>query len=233
MAKIIQLVLLFICLMSTTSSAAVKNSKEYSKLKDAFNKAKHTLLSIPAANPSSKYTKKINYECIGDKINLTENGEKLVTMHEGQIVFLSAYLKCFDDDEVEFLNFFITQRGINQKVDLVDCAKLKLQELEPNSNLLENFDASSFNTSMILFCEYINNDENFDVIFSASEEVLGPLDKFTCGAISKLDVIKFIINIQVVPFETREEVRIPKMKEMVDIFKTKIIKTADCIVANA
>lgn len=233
MSKITQLLLLFVCLTSSASSAAVSSPKEYFKIKDAFDQAKSTLISIPAANPSSKYTEKINYECIGEKLNLMENGEKLVTIHEGQIIILSAYLKCFDDDEVEFLNFIIIQLGINKDADFVDCAKLKLQKIEPDSNLLKNFDTKSFNSSMIAFCEYLNKDESFNVIFSKSEQVLGPLDKFTCGAISKLDVIKFIINIQVVPFETREEVRILKMKEMIDILKTKVIKTADCILTNA
>jgi len=232
MSKISKLLLLFICLTSTASSPTVSSPKEYFKLKDALDQAKSTLISIPAANPFSKYTEKINYECIEEKLNITETGEKLVTIYEGQITILSAYLKCFDDDEVEFVNFIIIQLGINENAYYVDCAKLKLQKLEPNSKLLENFNSTSFNTSMTAFCEFFY-DDGFNDMFSKIEQVFGPLDKFTCGAISKHDVIKFVINFHVVVFEAREEVRTPKMKEIIDTFKTKVIKTADCIVANA
>jgi hypothetical protein len=223
--------ILFICLASIVSSAAVS---DFIKLKDVIDEVAKSLKSSPKESPFTKYTEKINLECIKEKVNVAENGEKLVTIYEGQIIMLAAYLNCFEGDEAEFVNFMTTQGGIHIKhAEFVACGKLKLQKFEPNSILLDNFDSKAVNSSMTLMCGYINSDEELDNTISKVEAVVGPIDKFTCGAVTKNDVVKFMVNIYVVPHETRAEVKTQKMQEMIDTFKAKITKISDCIISKA
>jgi hypothetical protein len=219
--------------MSIASSTTASIPKQYIKLKDTLGEVKNSLQSISSDNPFKKYTDKINFACIEEKLKLADNGEKSVTIYEGQVIILSAYLKCFDGDEVETVNSMIRDIGLDQNKDFVHCSKENLQKIDPDSKLIENFDIKSYNASMILMCGYLKLDEALEITLEHAEQVVGPLDTFTCGAISKLDARKFLLNLYVVPYETRDEVRTPTIKEMLDTFKTKITKTADCIISNA
>ncbi|CAG9810856.1 unnamed protein product [Chironomus riparius] len=232
MSKIALSLIIFTVLTTTASSAVSSKSKEYLKLKDVLNKAKETLQSIPEANQLSKYIKKINFDCIEEKLNLINNGEKSVTVYEGQLVILSSYLKCIDEDQPKLLNLIINSMGLDKNDDIVDCAKLKLHKIDPKSRFIDNFDIKSVNASYAEYCEIFTSDKGFDESVTNLEELFGPLEEFTCGAVSKLDVIKFIVNIHVLPFEIRENVRVVMTTEMIETFKMKMISTADCIIGK-
>jgi len=119
--------------MAVVTSAYGSTKDDHLTLLETFNNTKEMLLSIPETNAYKKYIKNINFDCLKEKLNLPENGGKSVTKLEGRIVVSSAYLKCFQEDEVELLNFLTIELGLNKDEELNTCTQLKLTKFDPTS----------------------------------------------------------------------------------------------------
>ena len=226
-------------LIFTLSIICGSLSEDAAPIGDAFEYLTESIKSVSDSKPYGKYINKIDFECAKESLNLTQNGHKMVNEVQGIITAVAAYVKCLKTNEEETLDFatklVIKEYGIKEEPSDFNsyvniCYKLKLQEIEPTSKLLDNFNALS--EEQTDFCKIVSIDELADHTIKPIEDQIGPLDTATCGSVDRNLVANFLIKFNLIPAEKRPEVRKEETQEMIDLFRTKITATSDCIIKN-
>ena len=123
-----------------------------------------------------KMLKNIDSECAKNKLNLQNNGNKIISAEQGLVyVFYASYL-CSDEITMESLNEKI--KGIeelNQEDAFVtNCMKLKLMTFDPKNPLLDHFDKDTVDSTECENSDFIKMIRNLlQKAWTFAEEVLG------------------------------------------------------------
>ena len=144
-----------------------------------------------------------------------------------EVIFVTAaMLKCSDADQVfkKFLDDFV---GEDLKEQL-NCLSGNLQRLEPESKLIENFQITEDE-----FAECLEKfpTTHFKEYQEKYEGILGPLDLFSCGAVTGADdFIKFIAKGALIKFgDGSEDLNVAEMKKLREYFNNITFTALNCI----
>jgi hypothetical protein len=128
---------------------------------------KRTLSSVFRATCSqlNGELKNASHECMKERLRLTDNGKKLVLPTVGEILVKTAATLCLGERDVLFITpierMAASMAKQNISNEMLDCAKLKLSELQPQSDLLEGFNPSGMNSSTDDNCKVLENIERW------------------------------------------------------------------------
>lgn len=94
----------------------------------------------------SKFITKTNQTCVDQMLNIEKYGRKKVKILLGFSAVRMAAALCYENPNELFGNYFdnfveIVRKDEDQR-EKVDCYKLKLKEIEPNSELLNGLQAT-------------------------------------------------------------------------------------------
>jgi hypothetical protein len=230
-------VLIFVATIICGSS-----SKDTGPLPEAFEYLTEAIKSVSESKSYGKYINKIDFDCAKEMLNLTQNGHKMVNEVQGIITAVASYVKCLktnDEETVDFATKLVTEEyrlkdGEPSEFDIQFniCYKLKLQELEPTSKLLDNFDGNTIPSDVTELCGIISIDELADHTIKPIEDQIGPLETGTCGSVDQNLVANFLIKFNLIHAEKRTDVKKEETQKMVDLFRSKIIATSDCVLRN-
>ncbi|KAL7012511.1 hypothetical protein ACKWTF_014896 [Chironomus riparius] len=167
----------------------------------------------------------INHNCVKEKLNLPENGEKSLLKIESKVLLALAKSKCIKSDLIEFLEIFLkilVPNYFNTEENVV-CIKLELQKLEPTSKLVENF------TNNGTECSTYNNIHPFGIYRWDYEMTVGLLNETTCGVLTE-DIVNVIdYKTFLVANEINEELKRSEIQELFAMATEKLQELADCI----
>lgn len=168
----------------------------------------------------------IDQDCVRNLFGLSQNEEMTLKESEATILANSALLKCWNEKKV-FERYFDAIAHIYMK-DYLDCMKWHLQQLEPDSVLLENFNMSQYEPG---YCKNVF-DFPYKQILQKHEKTYGPVKQFSCGAVTGMDdFVKFATKLVLIKYgEYSDEVKETEMKMLKFYFKDITFRTANCII---
>lgn len=214
------------------SESSFLNDFEKGTISDAFEGLSVRIKSIPETETYYKITRKINYKCAADLLKLHNNGNKMVNELQGMIIVGSAFVKCVNADAEEVsiagMDFAINAQRAENDETFRECLKYKVRQLEPTSQLVENFNIASMNTSTDL-CDLIFSEESLRGFAEPIESYIGPIETSTCGAANSNDPGKYMLKIFILTFERNEAIARAEKIRLGEDFKAKLHKTAECI----
>jgi len=172
----------------------------------------------------------IDFNCVKEQLNLTENGEIILLEVESGIIIGSAMSKCIKIEKYDFTNTLLDY-GINEydkTEDDVTCSKFYLQKFEPESKLVKNF---LINDEIEEWCLLIPIIQiyPFTTYVYKYEHFIGDLKDTTCDVLSDDDVRIFSDKAVLVATEKDMELRKSETKELFAAATAKLHKLADCI----
>lgn len=123
--------------------SAVNGYEEEQTLNDFYNILKSKM---------SKFEANVNFECVEEKLNLMKYGSKIMGIEKAGGLILNATNLCSDRMRISKRQDLESMKSsISQYPTVVNCMKLKLIEDEPNSPLLDNFEANLFDNFLCKF----------------------------------------------------------------------------------
>ena len=169
----------------------------------------------------------IDYNCVKEKLNLPEFGDKLLLEVEALILIASAKSKCIKVDLQEFSELFIDftfDEGFRYDAHFF-CARQKLYELEPTSKLAV---MTSYDKSDVFDCDYrsisLNSFYNEDY-----NDAVGRFNETTCGVLTD-DIVNVIIYKTTLLADLKnKELKISETKDLFKYATSKLHKLADCV----
>ena len=173
-------------------------------------------------------SKNIDMDCVKNLFKWPQNEKMLVNEIE-QIVFtVAASLKCSDEEKA--FQHVLDDNVHSNLQDILTYLKWQLQRIEPASKLVENFEINKADLKKykkkIFFAEALAQfQENL-------EKKIGPLSKFSCGAITDADdYLKFVSKGAIIKYDDiSEELKETEMEKLKEYLKEITFNTFDCII---
>jgi len=174
---------------------------------------------------------KLTYDmdCIKNFFNLPQNSKMMVNQFDSMIFYVATGMKCSDEDI-----FFETHLGLYDHISSwikLSCVQLVLQQLEPTSKLVENFNISEADRQE---CKEILLADTFEKAQQEFESKLGPLNAYTCGAISENggnDFLTFLAKSALIKIgNITEELKKSEKEKLKEYLKDVSIKAVNCVV---
>ena len=163
----------------------------------------------------------IDTDCVKEKLNLPEFGDKTLLDVEADILIASAKSKCIKIDPIAFADLFVNFAAWDYESS--DCARHKLHELEPTSKL-----AQFTRIDKKLECK--NYSSRLDPYRTYRYEAsIGRLNESTCGVLNKENVDIISHKTLLISLEKDEELKKIEMKERFALATEKLHKLADCV----
>ena len=167
--------------------------------------------------------------CVKNFYKLPQNSNMMVHQVEEMILDVATGMKCSDEDKIfeRHLNEFCRK---SSRIKL-SCIKSRLQQLEPTSNLVENFEISEADRQ-----ECDKSLPTKDVVYMQQkfESKLGPLNVYTCGAVSENganDFMKFYTKGVLINYgNITEELKKSEKQKLKEYLKDISIRTVNCII---
>lgn len=75
-----------------------------------------------------------------------------------------------------------------------ECFKVELKKIDPNSDILKDFDEAKMETSADECVEVIDN-KGYEEMIETLESAVGNFEEFTCGLMPSIDIKKFGISL--------------------------------------
>lgn len=142
----------------------------------------------------------IDQDCVRSKLNLSENGDKIISMKSGMVAGFGAAILCLIDTNEEMansellqhINSMTTPNEINT-IDKLNCIKLKLKELNPSDDLVQNFNLTAISYKPDEICDELTTEQHNKgiQIFDEGTKLFDTIIPKQC---KKLD-LKFIMEI--------------------------------------
>ena len=190
-----------------------------------------------SANPPpqfAKFIKNVDRNCLSEKLNLAENGDKIYQPVLMFPVFYGSFLKCLDaelmDDFLDTLVNHYSERAQNYRSGYVECYQLKLQQVDPNSMLIKNFKKELMQLSEEECNEFMDS-ADYGIFSDKFERDILNISTFTCGAVDKVEAERLWLDFKTIAV-TIEDVETKKAenRKILDIFKSKWERIYECLV---
>ena len=180
--------------------------------------------------PHMKFIQHTDLDCVKDFLKLPQNGEILAKSNEDFFISSTAIIKCLGDHGDEYIKTLIALMAINELKDQLDCAKIKLQQIEPTSKLIDNFNRN-LNDAEHEACEKLLNEETMKDYQTQQEQDMGPVDEFSCGAMTGVnDYVKIVTKTAIINRgDCSDDVKDAELKNLIEYVKTISFKTTECI----
>lgn len=222
MKCIIRQLLVYFALISVILECNCERKFRLSRVFDNIHERKTKTFKNELENDISRA---YDMDCVKKFFNLPQNNKMIVLQIEELIFTIAAGMKCSDEEKVfeVQLNEHISKRLGKD----INCMKLMLQKLEPESKLLENFQLTE---NQIKNCSERFSTDGIMIIQNELEQILGPLSVYSCGAMTGADdYTKFLTKGAIIKFgDISEELKEVEMKKMMEYFKEISIKTVNC-----
>lgn len=167
-------------------------------------------------------------DCVKNFFNLPQNDKMMVNEVEEMFFRIASGIKCSDEDKI-FKNLFGDYARISSLIK-PSCIKWNLHQLEPTSKLVENFNISEVDREE---CEKDLPDDELLQIQQTFESYFGPINVYTCGAVSEnpvKDFKKFFTKEIIINFDDISDELKRSEKEKLKLYLKDIsIRTVNCI----
>jgi hypothetical protein len=177
----------------------------------------------------NEISRAFNMDCVKTLLNLPQNNKVIVTEVEEMILMVAAGMQCSDEDKV--FETQLNQYAHSGTKERLTCGMWKLQQLEPTSKLVENFEISEAEQEE---CKVKFPTKEIEELQQNLERVLGPLNVYTCGAVSDNganDLMKFVSKSAAIRYgNISEELRKSEKEALKNYFKDVSTKTTNCII---
>nr|P24243.2 RecName: Full=Balbiani ring A 67 kDa protein; AltName: Full=p67; Flags: Precursor [Chironomus thummi thummi]AAM77906.1 nonspecific protein p67 [Chironomus thummi] len=167
-------------------------------------------------------------DCVKNFFKLPQNGKMILKETEEMVFMVASGMKCSTEYKIFGAMFrdFVNE-GLKEHLT---CLKWQLKQYEPSAKLIENFEITE---AELKVCQ-----EKFPIYNEMKgfqkdlEDLLGPLNTYTCGAVSEdgaKDFLIFVSKGAIVEYgDISEELKKTEKEKLKDYFKDISIKTAEC-----
>jgi hypothetical protein len=176
----------------------------------------------------------LDRECLDGKLNVKDNGEKIVDEETATVTIVPAIALCVDSQR-DLLHAVI--QGMIGNLDKMntntcDCFKLELQKIEPNAAILEGFDADNMTMSSEQ-CEDVADMKGLFSTINEFERKIGKIEEASCGILTTEEVEKFMLKIPILKSGglSKKFAKSEKSK-LVDILSEKVENFVKCRVGK-
>lgn len=174
----------------------------------------------------AKLFKSFDIACAKNFLKVPESDKIIINDEEDMVFIIGVLLKCSDED-IAF-KFIFTEHIRPKLGKLLNCFEWHLQRLEPDSKLIENV---TFSDMQVEICKEETPIDDLKKMEQGFVEILGPLNEFSCGAVTGVDdYVKFIAKGVIIKFGNRsEELKMTEMEKLKENLKDITFTTVDCI----
>ncbi|KAL7012480.1 hypothetical protein ACKWTF_014872 [Chironomus riparius] len=170
----------------------------------------------------------IDQECVKEKLNLSENGNKALLEVEAKILITSVKSKCIKIDTLDFVNVFLdfAVKEHQKSKMYIQCAMSALKKLEPTTKLVPNF--INVQESEKVCKGFSSEIYPFEKDVTRYQKSVSSLNEAACRlSDNEVDVIsnKMIL----ISVEEDEELKASEAKQLFGEVTAKLYKLADCI----
>jgi hypothetical protein len=225
--KTMTLLLLVFLTFSLSSTAMVNDT-----LTSFYNGLDNNLKE--ARDPILKKINDVNRSCVKDKLKLATSGSKLVPETLGSIATACSFYLCYDDkktlNDLAFEKFMETMPP--EFKDKLDCIKLALKEIEPDSKVLKDFDPKAVKVAKEE-CTRVMTSFGMQRTLEMFEKDFEKMDKLTCRAIDEKIINKIAFTGLIVKFGSIEAGQLKSSREELKEFSAKrILDACNCVVGK-
>jgi len=177
----------------------------------------------------NEINKAYDMDCVKNFYKLPQNSKMMINQVEEMIFYVATGMKCSDEDKV-FETQFNKYCRKSSRIKL-SCIKWHLQQLEPTSELIKNFEISEADRKE---CDKNLPVEEVVKMQQGFERKLGPLNVYTCGAVSENganDFMKFYTKGVIIKYgDISEELKKSEKQKLKEYLKDISIRTVNCII---
>jgi hypothetical protein len=172
--------------------------------------------------------KSLDDNCVNNLLNNPQSHKMFVNEFESKIFLVNTLLKC-SDDHITFITI-LDDFVYDNFERYLKCFESELKKLEPESPLVNG--SINMNQDEIKECQKRFPTEKLENMQKKFEEVLGPLDVFSCGAVTGTDdFLNFMSKGAILKFKNiTEELRSTEIEKLKEWLKDMTFKTADCMI---
>lgn len=179
-----------------------------------------------------KLTNFQNYDCIKEKLKLSQIGQKELSSTEAQFLLSKTISACSGQAESELLKLILNQFSKNYQIQMTDedllCTKLTLQKFNPSSKFVENFNQNEMTKVEKESCE-----ERVRTDRSGLERELRKIGNeefsaFTCGKLNSDEIYKYMCTFGLITDEIDAKLRDSEMEMLVEDAVKKIGEVFEC-----
>jgi hypothetical protein len=201
-------------------------------LKLWFEEFKDVYGDLTEVNTITKIIRNADKNCVQEKLNMTENGNKTINYAQALTSIGIGYLKCYDKTAISelFNEFFEDDEDIHFAV-YGECYFRALKELEPTSKLVENFNEDQMEVTKEECDDNLKKD-SFDEWIKDIEEYSGDLSTFSCGNLNGDDIRMLLVKSAILSHEINEELKESEVDKLKHLVGYKLNKIFDCVMKN-
>lgn len=183
-----------ILFLTMASSLAIEDNGK--NLQEILDEAIAKLINPPEF--IVKYTSKIDFDCVRNRLNIEKNGQKIYNIVDSVIVVYGSTLRCMQANATElwinlverFSPEFYTKLTKGQ----FQCYQWRMQQIDPQSPFVKDFDINDMILSVDECKNYIEK-EAYGEKLSKCEKAVGSFEVFSCGAFNKENLEHYILNL--------------------------------------
>lgn len=190
-------VILFTFIVSTS---AINNKTQ--TLNNWYKEVESKLESI--GDPFNDFIESLDRTCIiGLKLNLNQNGQKILNFPEAMIAIYGAAMECFEEEKKMTLwNLMIEMLVTSYEETIEDknikCFKKEFQKVKTNNYLVDNTPII-LKPSEIKLCEALVDDIGFQSHIKNLENIFGTsILTFTCSKTNGNDIKRLFLSVIVI-----------------------------------
>jgi len=177
-----------------------------------------------------------NFDCIKEKLKLSETGDKELSSIETQFLLAKAAIECSNRSESEFLkihlNKFSELLSSTLEHDDIQCTKFALQKLDPNSKFLENFDENSMTDEKQEACEERVSRDKSGLQKDLNIIKIEDISKFTCINLNVDTIYKYMSKFTLIAVESDEQLKDSEMDKLIEAIVKKSDEIFECRINN-
>jgi len=175
----------------------------------------------------SNYTR--DYDCVGRNLHIDKIGKNYVTDTTGFVLTMSALNRCYGQKANEVFNKYakILKNKLteNYPIEDIDCAKMRLKKLEPESKLVADFNTDEVTSQRKDYCKSIFQSKSLREIYLEIKNV----ELFKCNKIDEKQSAIVDLSLIIIQFEQNKDLKLSEFKRIVKLFSELFNFTADCI----
>jgi len=210
------------------STSAINN--ETQTLNNWYKEVESKLESI--GDPFNDFIESLDRTCItGLKLNLNQNGQKLVNFPEAMIAIYGAGMECFEEEKKTALwNLMIKILAASYEESIeaknIKCFKKEFQKVKTNNYLVDNTPII-LTPSEVKLCEALVDDIGFQSHIKKLENIFGTsILTFTCSKTNYNDIKRLFLSVIVIHGNQDKNLHIVALAKE---FKDRLNKAFVCV----
>lgn len=237
--NLILITITIITLVARQSSCSVinePNQPEKLTLNQLFEELSNNSSQIKIIQKLQNFSSIQNFDCIKDKLKLSETGEKELSNIETKFLLAKAATACLDQSENEFLkihlNKFLEIFASSLDHDDIQCTKFALRKLNQDSKFVENFDENSMTDEKQEECEERVTRDKSGLQKDLNKIKIEDISKFTCISLNADTIYKYMCTFTLVAVESDEQLKDSEMDKLIDAIVKKSDEIFECRINN-